>query len=166
MGTPAQNAAIWAQRAGFSGYQLIDIVAIGGAESGWRTNAHALTSREDSRGVWQINVWAHPWGTSINLYDGQTNAEAAMRVYREAGYSFGPWSTYNDKAYLNYWQEAQFATSGLTGIVGGVVNPGPVAEVGGSVDHSSYVASLAVRTTLAKQRVRGYALLMDQDTPY
>lgn len=112
-----RQCAQWAHDAGFVSTDLITITAICGAESGYNTNAHALTSREDSRGLAQINVWAHPWGAKINLYDGATNLSAAFRVFREAGASFRPWSTFTSGSYKNYWTGAVQAVNG--------VNPGP-----------------------------------------
>lgn len=103
---PGSRVALYAHNAGFSGWRLIVAVAIAKGESAWNTRAHALTSREDSRGLWQINVNAHPWGKSINLYDGQTNAHAARRVWREAGGSFHPWSVYIHCTYGRYVDDA------------------------------------------------------------
>ncbi len=103
---PGSRVALYAHQAGFTGWRLIVAVAIAKGESGWNTGAHALTPREDSRGLWQINVNAHPWGKNINLYDGQTNAHAARRVWREAGGSFHPWSVYIHCTYGRYIDDA------------------------------------------------------------
>lgn len=106
--------AEYAHRAGFVGIDLYTIVAICGAESGWNPRARLHTSREDSRGLAQINVYAHPWGRSINLYDPQTNLSAAWRVYREAGFRFTPWTTYVNGHYRNYWNRAVAASQGVS----------------------------------------------------
>lgn len=100
------RVALVAHQAGFTGWRLIVAVAIAKGESGWNTSAHALTSREDSRGLWQINVNAHPWGKSINLYNDEVNARAARRVWREAGGSFHPWSVYIHCTYGRYIDDA------------------------------------------------------------
>ena|SRR3990172_1512184 len=64
-------------------------------ESGFAPAAHCLNCagvEEDSRGLFQINVNAHPWAADWNLFDPDTNARAARRVYDEAGGSWEPWS--------------------------------------------------------------------------
>jgi hypothetical protein len=71
--------------------------AIALAESRGNPQAHAVTSREDSRGLWQINVRAHPELAGWNLYSPQTNARAAVHVHRKQG--LGAWSTYTSGAY-------------------------------------------------------------------
>lgn len=111
--------AQYAHAAGFVGTDLYTIVAICGAESGWNPRAHALTWREDSRGLAQINVRAHPWGRKIDLYDPRINLEAAWRVYREAGYRFTPWTTYINGHYRKYWNRAVAASQHVA--------PGPPA---------------------------------------
>jgi len=103
---PGSRVALYAHEAGWTGWRLIVAVAIAKGESGWNTSAHALTSREDSRGLWQINVNAHPWGKNINLYNGEINGRAAYRVWREAGGSFHPWSVYIHCTYGRYIDDA------------------------------------------------------------
>jgi hypothetical protein len=103
---PGSLVAHDAYKAGWRGWRLITIVAISRAESGWNTTARNHTSREDSRGLTQINVYAHPWGASINLYNGEVNMRAALRVYNEAGGSFTPWSVYLHCTYARYVADA------------------------------------------------------------
>lgn len=110
---PIHTVAIYAHNAGFVGIDLQTIVAICGAESGYNDHARALTALEDSRGLAQINVYAHPWGNFINLYDGATNLSAAWRVYKEAKYSFHPWSTFTSGSYRNFWSAAGSAMGNL-----------------------------------------------------
>lgn len=113
-----RDVAEAAWRAGFRGKdratglpRLVLAVAIARGESGWNTSARALTPREDSRGLWQINVFAHPWGKKINLYNARTNARAAWRVYKQAGRSFRPWTVYTAGLYTQYLQAAAFAVA-------------------------------------------------------
>lgn len=98
----AQIAA-YAHNAGLDscrGVSLSTWVAIALAESGGNTYAHA-TGIEDSRGLWQINLWAHgSWVGSRNLYDPATNAWAATQVCKGSGPS--AWSTYTNGRYLSY----------------------------------------------------------------
>jgi len=71
-------------------YQEIDhAVDIAGLESEWCTHAHN-TQGEDSRGLWQINVKAHPRYALWNLFDPQVNALAAYEIWLNAG-SWRPW---------------------------------------------------------------------------
>jgi Lysozyme like domain/Peptidase family M23 len=76
------------------------MAAIALAESGGNPGAHALTRQEDSRGLWQVNVRAHPRFSHANLYDPAVNAQAAVAVYRSQG--LGAWSTYSSGAYASY----------------------------------------------------------------
>lgn len=87
----------YARGAGFSPAQAVTATAIALAESGGRPTAHADTSIEDSRGLWQINVRAHPQFAGWNLYDPATNARAAYQV-SNGGQNFVPWSTYGTSA--------------------------------------------------------------------
>jgi hypothetical protein len=83
-----------AAAAGFQGADLRMAVAVAFAESGGNPNARNLSSREDSRGLWQINVRAHPEFASSNLYDPATNARAARAVLRKQGWR--AWSVYTN----------------------------------------------------------------------
>jgi len=109
----------FAADAGFSGSDLITAVAIALAESGGNANAYnpelaaqALNGAPDgqgSAGLWQIYQFAHPEFSGENLYDPQTNANAAFSVYSDAGNSFSPWSTFKSAAYLANLGTAQAA---------------------------------------------------------
>ena len=83
-----------AYNAGFRGSHLDAAVMIAECESGFNPEAKCLNCfgvSEDSRGLWQINVNAHPQYKSVDLFNPKINAEAAYQVYKEAGYSFKPW---------------------------------------------------------------------------
>lgn len=60
-------------------------------ESGWNAGAHRLDAREDSRGLFQINVRAHPWAMALDLWDPRVNSFAAALVYQRAGHKWTPW---------------------------------------------------------------------------
>lgn len=99
IGTVAQNA-------GFTGNDLVTAVAIALAESGGNPNALGDTnigSGTGSFGLWQINADAHPeYGPDFTqLYDPQTNADAAYAVYQAAG-GFTPWTTFKTGSYSGY----------------------------------------------------------------
>lgn len=92
--------ALAAKRAGLAGCRGVSAgtwVAIALAESRGNVNAHA-TGIEDSRGLWQVNLWANSdLVGKRNLYDVSTNAWAANRVCQRQGPT--AWSTYTNGAY-------------------------------------------------------------------
>jgi hypothetical protein len=95
-----------AYNAGWRGSHLDAAVEIAYCESKYNTGASCLNCFpgivEDSRGIWQINVDAHPQYKNVNLYDPAINAQAAYAVYLEAGSSFRPWFNCAKKlGYLN-----------------------------------------------------------------
>lgn len=99
--TPAQIYQ-YAYRAGFRGGDLVTAVAVALRESGGNTQAYNPESAagtrpgSGSRGLWQIYGTAHPEFNNDLVYDPQANANAAYKVYREAGGRFTPWSTFNN----------------------------------------------------------------------
>lgn len=90
-----------AYKAGFRGDALNIAVAVALAESGGNTNAYNPESAagtppgSGSRGLWQIYGVAHPEYNNDSAFDPAINAQAAYKVFREAGNRFTPWSTYN-----------------------------------------------------------------------
>lgn len=99
--SPNQIAQL-AYNAGFRGSALRMAVAVALAESAGNPNAYnpelAAGTRQGhgSRGLWQIYGSAHPEYDNDQSFNPVTNAQAAFAVYREAGNSFRPWSTYNN----------------------------------------------------------------------
>ena len=81
---------VLARWGGFSRDQAVTMTAIALAESGGNSTAHN-TAGEDSRGLWQINVQAHPWAATMNLFDPLQNAHAAYRVSNN-GRNMSPWT--------------------------------------------------------------------------
>lgn len=77
--------------AGFSGSDLNNAVRICFCESGYNTNAHN-TSGEDSRGLMQINVNAHPVYAPLDLFDPEMNCMIAYEIFKDANFSFRDWS--------------------------------------------------------------------------
>jgi hypothetical protein len=122
------QVAAFARNGGFNGNDLITAVAVAKGESGWNTDSRLWTSAEDSRGLWQINCYAHPWGYNINLYDGAVNGQAAFRVFREAGYRWTPWTVYTRGIYRQFWNEAVDAVNSLSG--GAIQSFGPASGQG------------------------------------
>lgn len=141
MSSPAEIALV-AARAGWRGLDLTVAVAVALAESRGNSNAHAVNSREDSRGLWQMNIKAHPEMASLNLYDPETNAKAAYGLWKSQGW--GPWSAHNNNAYLLFMPVAQVAVQAA--LVKGVIeNPGAAADAltGGAVSAAGDVAGAA-----------------------
>jgi hypothetical protein len=126
------EVATEAWRAGFRGGDLVIATAVTEPESGRDTNARYVSSREDSRGLWQINTYAHPNFDRNRLYERGYNANAAYQVYRDAGFSFRPWTTYVDGKYRPYIGSAQSAVNAvLSGGSGAGEGTGPFPSTGG-----------------------------------
>lgn len=115
----AAQIAYYAQNAGFTGQDLQTAVAIALAESSGNPNVYnpesaaSTPAGQGSYGLFQIYLNAHPEYQGVNLYDPQTNANAAYAIYAAAG-GFSPWSTYNSGTYEAYM---------------GVAAPAPAAPV-------------------------------------
>ena len=78
--------------AGFTGQPLDYAVQICQCESDNDTNARALTNREDSRGLMQINIFAHPEYQNLNLYDPLINCQVAYQLYLNRRKTFSDWT--------------------------------------------------------------------------
>lgn len=112
------SAVYHARLAGFSstkkaGQWTEDIVAaaIAKAESGLNREAHNPVPPDNSYGLWQINMIGdlgparrRQFGISSNeeLFDARVNGKAAFQVFRDAGNSFRPWSTFTNGSYLRF----------------------------------------------------------------
>ena len=139
----AQLVARAAAGAGFRGTALVKAVAFALAESSGNPDAHCLNCfpgvREDSRGLWQINVDAHPQYANANLYDPAVNAAAAWDV-SSGGTTFRPWSTYTSGKYLAYWPVAAAAAHTVEGgapIMPPKIDAGPLADAAVAVDQAA-----------------------------
>ncbi len=120
----APQIAQQAAAAGFSGFALIEAVAIALAESSGNSDAvnpGTVQIPENSQGLWQINLNAHPQYSSPSILDPLTNAEAAFAV-SSGGTNFNPWSTFTNGAYKQYINQATLAvaSSAVNSVVGGV----------------------------------------------
>lgn len=107
------EVATEAWRAGFRGHDLVVATAITQPESGRDTNSRYVSPYEDSRGLWQINTYAHPNFDKNRLYERGYNANAAYQVYRNANFGFRPWTTYTSGKYLPFMGAAQNAVNAL-----------------------------------------------------
>ena len=68
------------------GDQADVMLRIAKCESGHNPNAHNPNG-ENSRGLWQINVEAHPWAAALDLWDPYTNAIVASIILEQQGLS-------------------------------------------------------------------------------
>lgn len=87
--------------------------AIAIAESGGDPQAHnpgSATDHEDSYGLWQINILAHPNYNKARLYDPNYNAQA-MYTISNGGTNWNPWGTYTSGAYKQYMSRGNAAAS-------------------------------------------------------
>lgn len=111
----ADQIAGYAQNAGFSGSDLTMAVAVALAESSGNPGARGDLSitAGGSVGLWQINLRWHPEFTGQDLTDPQTNANAAYSIYRAAGNSFSPWSTYGNGMASNHLSEASAGVTAM-----------------------------------------------------
>lgn len=66
-------------------------------ESGLNTGAWAYMG-EDSRGLWQLNLRAHPQFAAWNLFDPQINAYFAYHLWATQGW--GPWTCAHTLGYV------------------------------------------------------------------
>lgn len=85
----------------------MDQVAIGAAiilaESGGRTCAvNVNTDGSRDRGPWQINSRAHPDVSDTCARNPVCASDAALQIYKAAGNSWSPWSTFNNGAYKKF----------------------------------------------------------------
>jgi len=102
---------VYAANAGFSGQDLATAVAIALAESFPSGNPNSYNPEtkaaggtpqgQGSYGLWQIYLKKHPEFAGANLYDPQTNANAAYSIYSRRG-GFSDWSTYTSGDYAQY----------------------------------------------------------------
>jgi hypothetical protein len=76
--------------AGFKGLALEAAVKICACESSFNTNAHN-TSGENSKGLMQINVDAHPEYKNLDLFDPVINTKIAYKIYKQTN-NFSAWT--------------------------------------------------------------------------
>ena len=89
---------------------VIIMVAIAPEESGRRSDAHGVGPKDDSWGLWQINILpaASPQYAIYDLTDPWTNA-TIMNKMSGNGSNRKPWSAYNNGRYLKNMEAARAA---------------------------------------------------------
>ena len=127
-----QIAAL-AMAAGWPNSEIPRAVAVCLAESNGETEAVSTTG---DFGLWQINQAAHP--TMSNLRDPTTNAQDAVQIWKDAGNSWSPWTTFKNGTYLIYMGRGMAAAAapdkfGIPKPVGGTVNNAPTDTVTPSI---------------------------------
>ena len=97
--------------AGFKNESLEYALKIINCESGNNTLAHN-SNNEDSRGLFQINVNAHPNYLIYDLYDPMINVLIGYDLYKKAGYNFKDWSCAKNLG-LVYPNNTNVTTAGI-----------------------------------------------------
>jgi len=87
--------------AGFLGSAADIAAAVAMAESGGDPAAEGDLTLGVSRGLWQINMRAHPEFDPIRLFEQDYNARAAFLVSSH-GTNWKPWTTFKTGAYRKY----------------------------------------------------------------
>lgn len=87
--------------AGFTGQAADIAAAVAMAESGGNPDAEGDLTLGVSRGLWQINLKAHPDFDPVRLFDPNYNAQAAFLV-SSRGTNWKPWTAFNNGSYKKY----------------------------------------------------------------
>lgn len=99
-----------ATRHGFDNPRVAAAVAM--AESGGDPSANGDAQFGGSHGLWQINLPAHPEFASVDLFDPDNNAKAALAISNR-GKNWEPWTTYRNGAFRKYLQNDDSALDAL-----------------------------------------------------
>jgi hypothetical protein len=75
-----------------------------------KTCKWTVTNGENSCGLWQINLRAHPSYSAPSIFNEVTNAEAAVAI-SNAGADFTPWTTFVSGAYKAHLQSGGTPTA-------------------------------------------------------
>jgi hypothetical protein len=130
----ADEVARVAYRAGFRGNALATMVAIAMGESSNNPRAHNPVGRDNSYGLWQINMLDRPgymmgeerrrrWGISNeDLWDPDVNARAAYSL-TAGGTKFTDWSVYTNGIFLQFWDVSSEAAARVEQEMGSAVRP-------------------------------------------
>jgi len=149
-----------AANAGFTGPDLATAVAIALAESNGNElsynpeTAAGTPAGQGSYGLWQIYLKLHPEFAGENLYDPQTNANAAFAIWDAAG-GFHPWSTYNSGKFQAYLSQVPQPAAPAATFVNAEPGPGPLVldaatglPVSSTPEYASFVPVPATAPTI------------------
>lgn len=120
----------------FPANQVLNALRVMQGESGGDPYAHA-TQGEDSRGLFQINLDAHPQWANLNLYDPETNVRLAAQLYQSQGWQ--PWTVARN-----------LGLTGTTPIAGGTPMAEPITDL--STEAAKLKAEIDRLTAVAQQR--------------
>lgn len=128
--------------AGFSASAAQTAAAIALAESGGNPDAtHGNSNGSTDYGLWQINSVHGNLLRGKNWQDPATNASMAYTVYRDAAFSFTPWSTYNSGAYKAH-MNGNAAVNGQGANAAGFSIPNPLSLLSGAGNVASAAGHL------------------------
>lgn len=102
----------WCQLAGWHGADLEHAVAVAMAATGGDDSYRWVIGPEptiDLRGVFALDLVAHPHLADVNLYDPLTNARAARQLWLGADKSWGWHPSHVNGSYLAHVMEAREA---------------------------------------------------------
>jgi hypothetical protein len=90
---------------------------------------YRMTPTENSFGLWQINLMAHPDLFNVQLFNALTNAHAAVEI-ADGGRSFAAWSTYTSGAYKQHMPKVVPAPKPARedAVLGPPLQPGLIAD--------------------------------------
>ena len=109
--TAAQIAG-YAKAAGFPDDQIATATAVALAESGGNPTAtNRNRNGSTDYGIWQINSVHGSVLSSGNASDPAANARMAYTIYKQAGNSWTPWSTYTSQRFRTFLPTATFAAA-------------------------------------------------------
>lgn len=132
------------RKAGFAGDALRTAYGIAMAESGGNPRALNQRAPDDSRGIFQINLYGplrsrvQQYGlkSAEDLYDPLTNARVAYRL-SGGGKNFKPWTTFTSGAYKKYLSGAPAAQQAAAAAQG--TPSSPVAQPRINTEIAAYV---------------------------
>jgi len=105
-----------AYAAGFRGDDLTTMVAVAKGESGWNASSYNGKGRDNSYGLWQINMIGSMGparrasfgiGSNEELFDPYVNARAAMQIFKSQGWK--AWTVFTRGLYKKHLPAAQQA---------------------------------------------------------
>ena len=131
---------------GFTDSQAETMAAIALAESGGNNGAHALTSKEDSYGIYQINRLAWPMYSVNCCRDIYCSTGAAYAISKQ-GTDFTPWSVYKDGKYKKHLPIGAAAPL-ITDDPGQVLGSGTSIKPGSDLPDAATIKKAAVNLAI------------------
>jgi hypothetical protein len=139
---------LWTAAGGPGGGWAHIAAAITGAESGFRPGAvqQGQPYATTGWGLWQITPGnSEPqFGVNQALLNPMNNAGAAVAKFRGAGYTFAPWTTFMDGAYLQFMDRGGWLPPGVSHVYNGTGRPEQLVPGRGGSD--GQVVVLEVRS--------------------